>query len=55
MCVFDALVRASGHHASEAIFGTRARRVNADDALHLRMFEEEAMHGAITPIGKDGY
>jgi hypothetical protein len=45
--VLDAFVGAGGHHAAEATLRSRAVCVDIDDALHLRVVEEEAVNGPI--------
>lgn len=45
--VLDAFMGARGHHAPEASFGPRAITIYVDDALYLRVIEEEAVHRAV--------
>ena len=48
MCVLDAVMGASRHHAAEATLCTCAFIVDIDDALHLWVIEEEAMDRTVT-------
>lgn len=50
--ILDALVRARGHHATKASFGSDATGINVYDALDLRMIKQETMHGSIATLHK---
>lgn len=45
--ILDTIMCTGGHHASKATLGSCAIGVDVDDALNLRMIEEEAVHRTI--------
>jgi hypothetical protein len=50
--VFDALVRAGRHHATEAALRAGTFEVHVDNALDLRVIEQKAMDGAVAAFHK---